>query len=144
MAPRTCAIRRAGRCPCYSSVPDGLDNPLLALLVVIVVVPVPMWFPFSTRVLVVAAISVRVAYPTSLLPVYPLVIVFRVPPAIVPVPVAGDTNTMITIGIAAFVSVSQRRRREERRWQSQAHGCGEKYRLRAAQHVFSPHSQLLC
>jgi len=99
---------------------------------VIVVVPVPVRFPFSTRVLVVAAISIRVAYPASLLPVYPVLIVFRLPPAFVTVSVAGDTNTMITIRIAAFVSVSDRPRREKRRWQGQTYGCGEKCRLRTA------------
>jgi hypothetical protein len=79
-----------------------------------------------------AAISIGVAYPASLLSVDPVLIVFRLAPAFVTVPVAGDTNIMITIRIAALVGVSPRRRREKRRWQGQTHCRGEKCRLRTA------------
>ena len=95
-----------------------------------IVVPVPVRFPFSTRVLVMAAISIRVAYPPSIRSVYPLGMMFRLAPAFITVSVTGDADTMIPIRVAAFVSVGYRLRREKRRGQGQTHGRGEKCRLR--------------
>jgi hypothetical protein len=79
-------------------------------VIVISVIVVPVRVPLPTRVLIMTPIPTGFTHPTPWTAIDILPVVFRLAPAVVTVPVASYADAMVAIRIAAFKSVSYRRR----------------------------------
>ena len=68
-------------------------------------VVIPMWVPFMAIVLVVTPIPIGVAHPVTATSIIMGRMIFRLTPAYVAVLVAGHTNAVVAIHIAAFIGM---------------------------------------
>jgi hypothetical protein len=92
----------------YLSNVTGSPLYLSVAVAIVLVVVLPVVVPLPVRVLIMTAVPIGIADPTTRTAINRVLAVFRLTPAFVPVVVAADPHAVIAVRVATLVGMSKR------------------------------------